>query len=162
MFEEGQEQVGELPRNSKNIQKKDRTGSLMNASSANELTSSMKQPSSNSQDSNLPFLSQQSVVGGVGKMEIKIVRGLLYKNTEMFGKMDPFIQLEYNKIKMKTQTVDEGGETPVWDHTFNLDIITMTEEDHVTLTCWEEDFLSNDFIGETILKVRYLKEQSGK
>jgi len=98
------------------------------------------------------------VVGGVGKMELKIVRGLLYKNTEMFGKMDPFIQLEYNKMKMKTQTADEGGETPVWDHTFNLDIITMSEEDHVTLTCLEEDFLSNDFIGETILKVRYLKD----
>jgi hypothetical protein len=36
---------------------------------------------------------------GVGKLEITIVRGILYKNTEMFGKMDPFVQLEYNKIK---------------------------------------------------------------
>jgi hypothetical protein len=47
LFEEGQEEVGELPKNSKNIQKKDRTSSLMNAGSANELTSSMKQPALN-------------------------------------------------------------------------------------------------------------------
>ena len=95
---------------------------------------------------------------GVGKLEITIVRGILYKNTEMFGKMDPFVQLEYNKIKLKTPTIDEGGETPVWDHTFTLDIVTITEEDHITLTCLEEDFLKNDYIGETILKVRYLKD----
>ena len=65
-------------------------------------------------------------------------------------------------MKMKTKTLDEGGETPVWDHTFNLDIITMAEEDHITLTCMEEDFFKNDFIGETILKVRYLKELNAK
>ena len=38
----------------------------------------------------------------------------------------------------------------------------MTEEDHITFVCLEEDFLKNDYIGETTLKVRYMKEQSGK
>lgn len=106
------------------------------------LTSSMKKPTISSQDTQFPLVTQEtSVTSGVGKIDITIVRGILYKNTEMFGKMDPFVQLEYNKIKQKTPTIDEGGETPVWDHTFTLDIITMTEEDHVILTCLEEDFL---------------------
>ena len=35
--------------------------------------------------------STNSASNGVGQLEIKIIRGLLYKNTEMFGKMDPFI-----------------------------------------------------------------------
>jgi hypothetical protein len=80
----------------------------------------------------------------------------------MFGKMDPFIQIEYNTMKLKTPTIDEGGDTPQWDYTLTLDIITMTEEDHITFTCLEEDFLKNDYIGETTLKVRYLRDQSGK
>lgn len=106
------------------------------------LTSCMKKPTLSSQDTQNPLAtSENSVSNGVGKMEVKIIRGILYKNTEMFGKMDPFVQLEYNKIKQKTPTIDEGGETPVWDHTFTFDIITMTEEDHIILTCWEEDFL---------------------
>jgi hypothetical protein len=80
----------------------------------------------------------------------------------MFGKMDPFVKIEYKKIKLKTPTIDEGGETPVWDFTCTLDIITMTDEDQILFTCLEEDFLKDDYIGEATLKVQYLKDQSGK
>jgi hypothetical protein len=30
-------------------------------------------------------------------LELTIYRGILYKNTELFGKMDPYIEIKYNK-----------------------------------------------------------------
>jgi hypothetical protein len=34
---------------------------------------------------------------GDGALELTIYRGILYKDTELFGKMDPYIEIKYNK-----------------------------------------------------------------
>ena len=50
-----------------------------------------------------------------GILTIKIVRGQLYINTEIFSEMDPFIIMKYKKEKYKTKVLEEAGVNPVWN-----------------------------------------------
>jgi hypothetical protein len=43
------------------------------------------------------------------------MKGKLYRDTEMFGKMDPFVSIEFNKNTYRTTTLDEAGKTPIWN-----------------------------------------------
>ncbi len=40
---------------------------------------------------------------GDGTLELTIIRGMLYKDTELFGKMDPYVAVVYNNFIYKTQ-----------------------------------------------------------
>ncbi len=40
---------------------------------------------------------------GDGNLELTIIRGMLYKDTEIFGKMDPYVAIIYNNLIYKTQ-----------------------------------------------------------
>lgn len=59
-----------------------------------------------------------------GLLTIEVLEGKFTKDTEMFGKMDPFVILEYVEegVKYKTYTVDEGGTNPVWNESFDVPI----------------------------------------
>jgi len=55
-------------------------------------------------------------------LNLTIVKGNILRDTEEFSKMDPFIVVTYNGEKFQTNTADEGGMTPEWNHTFNIPI----------------------------------------
>ena len=40
----------------------------------------------------------------------------LLRNTELVGKMDPYVTIEYKKKKYKTDVDNDGGMTPVWNN----------------------------------------------
>ena len=54
----------------------------------------------------------------MGVLIFKVVQGKLLRNTEFFGQMDPFLQVEINGKTYKTTTIKEGGKNPVWNETF--------------------------------------------
>lgn len=41
----------------------------------------------------------------------------------------------------------EGGKTPVWNESFDIDI--QTPADTIKFTCMDEDLIQNDLIGES-------------
>lgn len=51
-----------------------------------------------------------------GNLFITIVEGKLSRDTETFGKMDPYCLVEYNGNKYKTITHKSGGKLPHWNH----------------------------------------------
>jgi Ca2+-dependent lipid-binding protein len=82
---------------------------------------------------------------------VKIIKANLFRNTELFGQMDPFIVVEHNKKKYKTPIIDKGGMTPVWNHSF---IISQTSlDDVIKIICFDEDFIVHDFVGETTVLI---------
>ncbi|CDW71125.1 c2 domain containing protein [Stylonychia lemnae] len=91
---------------------------------------------------------------GGGNLTIRIVEGKLYRDTEAFGKMDPFVQVEYNGNKYKTRVHQGGGKAPVWNHVGIIDLLILQEfqihvgslQDDLTLKVLDEDVTKDDFV----------------
>jgi Ca2+-dependent lipid-binding protein len=45
-------------------------------------------------------------------LRLKVIRARLSHDTETFGKMDPYFQVQLDKKKIKTKTHDKGGKEP--------------------------------------------------
>ncbi len=82
-------------------------------------------------------------------MNIKVVEGKLFRDTEAIGKMDPFVEIQYIEKKYRTTVLEEGGKNPVWNQSFDIQI--ENSNDNIKITCFDEDPLTNDLIGETTL-----------
>jgi len=89
-----------------------------------------------------------------GILTLKIVEGKLTRNTELFGNMDPFIQIEYRDQKFRTKVNDGGGLNPTWNETFIIPIVSV--EELLIIVCKDKDLLIDDFIGKIEVEVQEL------
>ena len=52
---------------------------------------------------------------------LKIIKGKLSRNTETFGKMDPYVKvLTLNGQEYKSQVHSKGGDNPVWNESLDI------------------------------------------
>ena len=49
-----------------------------------------------------------------GKVTILIMEARLTRDTEMFGKMDPYVIIETKFQRVRTDTHEDAGKTPTW------------------------------------------------
>lgn len=70
---------------------------------------------------------------------MKIVNGKLLRDTEVIGKMDPFIQIIYLGKKYRTKTLQEGGKNPKWNEIIEIQIESVN--DYIKIVCYDEDSL---------------------
>jgi len=80
----------------------------------------------------------------------------LTRDTETFGKMDPFTTLKYDGKDWKTTVKDSAGKTPVWNETFRIQLGPNHENKMLEFSVWDEDTMSNDLVGESNVLVRDL------
>lgn len=52
----------------------------------------------------------------------------LTRDTEFFGKMDPFCKIEVNGKAYKTKVHNGGGKTPKWGDEFEVPIHSLDDE----------------------------------
>ena len=50
-----------------------------------------------------------------GKLKITVVEAKLTRDTETFGKMDPYAVLNLRGQKFKTNVLDSAGKNPRWN-----------------------------------------------
>ena len=50
-----------------------------------------------------------------GTLLLSVVEAKLTRNTEMFGKMDPFVKIQIGGVTYTTKVMDNAGKTPVWN-----------------------------------------------
>jgi Ca2+-dependent lipid-binding protein len=86
-----------------------------------------------------------------GSLKIKVINGVIYRNTELFGDMDPFVLILHKKRKYKTKASLNAGMQPSWNEI--IEIPSVTPEDELKFTCFDKDFLFDDCIGMKVLKV---------
>ena len=94
-----------------------------------------------------------------GRLIIRIVEGKLFRDTQMIGKMDPYLCLEYGGQKFKSKVSSGGGKFPTWNESFELDIKSVNDE--IKLCAKDENIISNDFIGQAFIKVSSLIMNNG-
>ena len=93
--------------------------------------------------------------GGSRTVEITLVEGKLYRDTEMFGAMDPFISIKYKTNEYKTKALDGAGKTPKWNETLSIPIDSI--DDVITITCIDDDGGSRfDIVGSETFKLSLL------
>lgn len=80
-----------------------------------------------------------------GKLRLTVLQAKLTRDTETFGKMDPYCVITYRQEKHKTQTKNNAGKTPVWNQTFDLDIKYIGDD--IEITVLDEDITESDTIG---------------
>jgi Ca2+-dependent lipid-binding protein len=58
----------------------------------------------------------------MGSLLIEIISGKISRNTETFGYADPYVCIEYRKIKYKTKVHEKGGYLPKWNEYLTIPI----------------------------------------
>ena len=89
-----------------------------------------------------------------GILTLKVSEGKLTHDTEAFGKMSPYITITFKGQKYKTPIHHEGGKKPIWNHEFQLEVQSATDE--LTLRCWDQDMTTSDAVGFTKIKMSSL------
>ena len=51
-----------------------------------------------------------------GKLKIHILEARLTRDTEAFGKMDPYVVCNTRMQRIRTKTCQEAGKNPVWNN----------------------------------------------
>lgn len=59
----------------------------------------------------------------LGVLRIKVVKGILTRNIEITGEMDPFVKISYRGVNYTTFSHKEGGKTPQWNQIFEIPIL---------------------------------------
>lgn len=80
-------------------------------------------------------------------MKLTIVEARLTRDTEFFGKMDPFAVCEYRQQKFKTKVKQNAGKTPVWNEMFTIDVKYIGDDMYIKV--FDEDVTENEAIGAT-------------
>lgn len=63
----------------------------------------------------------------MGTLTIKVVKGELFKGSEILTKMDPFVKLLFNGQTFHTKVMQEGSKVPRWNESFTFVINSMSD-----------------------------------
>ena len=89
-----------------------------------------------------------------GTLTIKTNTGVLKRDTELFGKMSPFVQYELGAQKKRVGKHSKGGKNPNWKGEVLKLEVTNSHEDTMKVTVWDEETVkANDLIGQAIVYI---------
>ena len=94
-----------------------------------------------------------------GLFVVQVIGCRLTRDTELFGKMDPYCLLKTGDQKAMTSVKMDAGKVCQWNETFTF---YVKEDDVVKFQVWDEDPGSDDLVGESFLNVSssYVDKQS--
>jgi len=87
------------------------------------------------------------------------LKGKLTHDTEMLGKMSPYITLVFKQQKMKSKIHYEGGKEPIFGDKFSFDITDASEE--IVMRVWDKDMTTSDAVGFCKIKITSLIINNG-
>ena len=82
---------------------------------------------------------------------VRIHSGRLTRNTEWFGKMDPYCLVKVGQRTERTSVCAKGGKTPTWQCMYKF---AITNEAEILVECWDADtFKKDDLIGTCSIQI---------
>ena len=94
-----------------------------------------------------------------GNLALTVIEARLTRDTETFGKMDPYVKIACRQQQFRTNVKNGAGKTPVWNQTFNIDVKYIGDDLH--LEVYDEDVGADDKIGEASFKLSALCANNG-
>lgn len=84
-----------------------------------------------------------------GNLIIKPLSGKLTRDTETFGKMDPYVKVIMGSQKEKGPVAKDAGKFPGWNCVMNM---RRSAEEIISFEVWDKDSASSDdLVGNGIL-----------
>jgi len=95
-----------------------------------------------------------------GTLKLDVVEAQLTRDTETFGKMDPYVKLNSRMQSFRTKTVNGGGKNPKWSaESFTIDVKYVGDD--LAIQVFDEDPGKDDLIGESLIKISALTVNGG-
>ena len=85
-----------------------------------------------------------------GNLAMTVIEAKLTRDTEFFGKMDPFVVLDYRNQRQRTKVHMDAGKLPKWNETFQFDIKYTGDDFNIKI--FDEDITANEPIAACIAK----------
>ena len=86
-----------------------------------------------------------------GKLRLHIIDAKLTRDTETFGKMDPYVIINTREQRIRTKTAQDQGKTPKWNECMDIDVKYIGDDLH--LQVFDEDVTCSEIIGENRIKL---------
>ena len=90
------------------------------------------------------------------KLQLIVHRGSELAKTDIIGKSDPYVLVQYQDKKFKSKTV-KSSQNPVWDFVVDLPVY-KNKADKVSISVFDSDIGKDDTMGTTVLGVPELLE----
>ena len=71
-----------------------------------------------------------------------VIEARLERDVETFGKMDPYVVIKMREQIIKTKEHTDGGKTPQWNETFELDVKYIGDD--VAFTVMDAELMGSD------------------
>ena len=78
-----------------------------------------------------------------------MIEAELTRDTERFGKMDPYVKFSYGELEFRTTEKTDAGKNPIWNETFQIDVIEL--EDEMSFSVMDANAMSDDVVGEATI-----------
>ena len=92
-----------------------------------------------------------------GTLIVSIIEAKLTRNTELLGKMDPFVIMQVRDYVIRTKVKNSAGKNPVWNETF---CFRLNEDEIIKFDIWDDEALKdNVFVGNGSFKVNGFREK---
>ncbi|KAL5710781.1 hypothetical protein ACHQM5_021305 [Ranunculus cassubicifolius] len=95
-----------------------------------------------------------------GLLEVQLIEAKGLGNAaDYFGKIDPYVLIQYNNQEQKSNVAQEDGGNPVWNekHTFQVDYPVTGSEYKLKFRIMDRDrFSADDFVGESVINIKDL------
>lgn len=89
-----------------------------------------------------------------------ILEARLKRDTETFGKMDPYVVINTRMQRCRTKTKDNAGKHPKWQgECMDVDVKYIGDDMHIEV--FDEDPCDSDLVGETTIKLSALAVNGG-
>lgn len=87
-----------------------------------------------------------------GRLEVNVLDGTRLKDTQMFGRQDPYCVLRVGEQRDRTKTCANGGTRPRWNERFNFSL--AGHESALDLEVWNANKLTSDaYIGAALVSL---------
>ena len=107
-------------------------------------------------------INSESLANPCAKLQMTIIKGQQLRDAQdFFGKMNPFVIVEVNGKKYRTQVQYDEHSNPVWNKTINFPVLSMG--DTVLISCVNADKFGQpkSVIGEAEVPMYTLCRQGG-
>lgn len=89
-----------------------------------------------------------------GVLELTLEEAKLTRDTELMGKMSPYVTMVFKGKKYKSRTMSNAGKTPKWKQKFIFEVNSADEE--IMVRVWDQDLTTSDAVGFVKLKMSSL------
>lgn len=85
----------------------------------------------------------------LAELKINIMNGKDFRNARFFGKMSPYIVIEYRNLQYKTDEDDNGHTEPIWNEKIDIPIYSFDEE--IKIDCIDPGIIFDELICSTVM-----------